>query len=362
MRLLARLVLGLAALATFWASSWALWQSPFAAPYRDRTEAEIKVAYEAAMTRHLDMRTVDDRIHAALEAGEVDEAVALVRLADGRGVAIFDRTRTEVMIAEEGATGWSACLACAIDPDACPDLTRLASCNLPLELTPIGDGKAIYRALEAYVVGAEVDRIDLALGVIGLVATVAIVASGGSSASVKAGATALRVARKAGAMTGRLTDEIAGLAMDTLRMDRAGEVLRGSARLEDLVDPAAASRLTSIASDVGRLTDRVPLGDAFAVLRYADNTDDLARVARVANAAGDETRASLAVLGKARALRLTTRLTDMAMLTGALLAALGGQILSFVIWLMRRALRPGGQGRTPRPPSPQRPMRRTTAR
>lgn len=362
MRRLAQTILGLAALATFCASAWALWQSPFAAPYRDRTETELSVALEAAISRDLTMRAVDDKIRTALAEGAADEAVALLRLADGRGIAVAPDLRAEVAAAEDAANGWSACLACAFDPLDCPDLTRVAACNLPLELTPVGDAKAIYRALDAYVSDEEVDRIDLSLGVVGLVATAAIVTSGGTSATVKTGATALRVARRTGAMTASLGDDIAGLAVRALRLDRARDVLRGTAEINALVDPAAAVRLSRVASDVGRLTDAMPVGDAFVVLRYADNTDDLARIARVASAAGDETRGTIAILGKARVLRLTTRLTDMALLTAALLAALAGQILSFVLWLARRALRAGGQSRHARPPSPLNRQRRTAAR
>lgn len=362
MRHLARAILGLAALATFAASAWALWQSPFAAPYRDRTEAELSVALESAISRELTMRAVDDRIREALAEGAADEAVALLRLADGRGVAVVSELRAGVASADDAASGWSACLACAFDPENCPDLTRVATCNLPLELTPVGDAKAIYRALDAYVSDDEVDRIDLSLGVVGLVATAAIVTSGGTSATVKTGATALRVARRTGAMTAALAEDVAGLTVRALRLDRARDVLRGTAEVSALVDPVAAARLSRVISDVGRLTDAMPAGDAFAVMRYADNTDELARIARVASAAGGETRGTIAILGKARVLRLATRLTDMALLTAALLAALAGQVLSFVLWLARRALRAGGQRRDARPPSPQTRQRRTEAR
>lgn len=348
MRRLAAGAFGLAALATLLASWVTLAQSPFAAPFRDRTEAELKVAIETALTRDLNMRVVEDRIRAALDAGEADEASAVMRLADNRGIRVPENLRAELTAAEEAATGWSACLACAIDPADCPDLTRVAACNLPLELTPVGDAKAVYGALDAWLSGEEVDRIDLSLGVIGLAATAAIVTSVGTTATAKSGATLIRVARRTGAMAGPLADEIAGLAAGVLRMDLAPDVLRGARALPDLVDPAAASRLSRVAADVGRLSDDMPLGDAFAVLRHAESTEDLARIARVANAAGGETRGTLAVLGKARALRLTTRLTDMAMLAAGLLAALAGQVVSLLLWALRRMLRAGGQRPRPR--------------
>ena len=68
--------------------------------------------------------------------------------------------------------------------------------------------------------------------------------------------------------------------------------------------------------------------------------DDLARVANVAEVAGDDTRATFAVLGKSRALRATVRLTDMLLLTMGLIAALAMQILTIMVWLAKRSLRP----------------------
>ena len=352
MRALARAILGLAAAVTFLASGWTLSQSPFAAPYVERTEAQVKVAVESALTRTMDMRTVEARLRAALDSGEADEAAAILALADRRGVAVPPLLRAEVEAAVEVAEGWSACLGCAADPARCPDLTRVAACNIPLELTPIGDAKAVWRAVDAYLGDREIDRVDLGLGVVGLGATAAILVSGGSSASVKAGATVLRVGRKVGALPPRLANEVADLASNALRLDRAGEAMQ-TRKLALLVEPASAARLSGVASDVGRLTDAMPLGDAFAVLRRAESTEDLARLARVANATGDETRATLAVLGKARLVRLTTRLADTAILAAALLAALAGQLVALAVWLLRRMLRPapGGQRRRPPPPS-----------
>ncbi len=333
---LARSSMGAAAIATFLSSGWALTQSPFAAPYVDRTTTEIGVALTHALDRSLTSDSATRAISDALSRGEADEAGAVLRLADGRGVAVSDNLRARVVAAEETAAGWSACLACAVDPDACPDLTRVAACNLPLELTPVGDLNAVRRALVDYVAGDEIDRVDLSLGVVGLAATAAVLGSGGSSVTVKAGATALRVARRAGAVSGAFMDDITVLATRALRLDRAGEVISGGARFEDLIEPVAAGRLAAAAADVGRLTDKMPLGDAFALLKRADGTEDLARIVRVADTAGPETRGAFALLGTSRVLRLTHRVSDLALFTLAAIAAFLGQVSAFALWLLRR--------------------------
>ena len=348
-----RTALGFSTAATVIASGWTLTQSPFTQPYRDRTEAELTVALDAALGRFATPEVVADRIATALSQDEADEAAAILRLADARGIAVDPALRQSTTEAEEAAKGWSACLACAISADNCPDLTRVAACNLPIELTPIGDAKAITRALTDYLADRDIDRIDLTLGLVGLGSTVAVVASGGSSLTVKAGATVLRIARKTGAVSKPLMDEIAGLAAGTLRLDRARDVLTGGAGASVLLDSARAARLTEVAADMGRLSTAMPAGDALAMLRYADDTATLARITRVAETAGPETRGTFAVLGKARVIRATRRLSELTMLAIGLLAALAAQVLALILWYLRRLL--GGQRRASRPPLTQDP-------
>lgn len=352
---LARGSLGAAAAATFLTSSWALTQSPFAAPYVDRTATEIGVALDHALGNALTADSATVAISDALARGEADEAAAVLRLAEARGIEVSSNLATRVAEAEEAADGWSACLACAIDPDDCPDLTRVAACNLPLEMTPVGDLNAVRRALVDYLAGRDIDRVDLSLGVVGLAATAAVVGSGGSSVTVKAGASGLRVARRVGAVSAPLMAEITAIARQSLRLDRAREVVFGAGRMADLIEPVAAARLAGVASDVGRLTSRMPVGDAFALLKRAETTEDLTRIARVAETAGPETRGAFALLGTARTLRLTHRLTDLAILTVAVIAAFLGQMLAFALWLVRRMVpraRRTTKSASPRPAHP----------
>lgn len=339
-RAVIRPLFGIATAVTVAANGWVLAQSPFTAPFRARTEAELSVALDRELQRSVTPPVIEEKIAAALADGSADEAAAILRLADARAVAVLPETRATVVAAEEAATGWSTCIACAISTEACPDLTRMAACNLPVELTPVGDAKAITRALTDYISGRDIDKIDLSLGVIGLGSTVAILASGGTSYSVKAGATALRVARKSGAISAGLMRELTDLARGALRLDRARDVLRGAAKPSVLIDGRQAARLTEAASAMGRLSAAMPAGDAFAVLRRAENTEDLARIARVADSAGPETRGTFAVLGTSRTLRLAHRLSELTLLALGLLAALLSQLLTIALWLIRRWLAP----------------------
>ena len=334
---------GILTATTFAANGVVLAGSPFAQPYRDRTEAELSVILDRELQTTLTPEIIEDRLNSALNRGEPDEATAILRLADGRGLAVSGEMRVRVTAAEETAQGWSACIACAISAENCPDLTRVATCNLPIELTPIGDAKAITRALTAYLAGSEIDQIDLALGVVGLGATLAILASGGSSATVKLGATTLRVARKTGAVSARMMGEITTIAKGALRLENAGPVVRGTKPMAALIDGARAAQLTELATDMGRIATTLPPGEALSMLRLADSAPELARIARVTETAGGEARGTFAVLGKARVLRVAQRLTEAALLALALLIALAGQLLMILLWFLRRLAR--GHGR-----------------
>ena len=342
-----RFALGALAFLTFAASIWTLLQSPFAEPYRDRSQAELRVALERLLEPELTSERMAERIDAALDAGETNAAAALGRLAETRGVPLPEHTRIALAEAMEASTGIAACLACAWDPVNCASFSQVAACSLPAELTPLGDLNAIRRGARDWLAGDEIDRIDLSLGLVGLAATGAILVSAGSSASVKAGATGLRVARRAGALTPAFGDELGALTLRAVDWNRFGEVALRQAGPEMLLTPAAG-RLSAVAADVGRIGTRMDAGQTLALLRYAENSDDLARIARVAETAGTETAGVFAVLGKARIFRATKRLTEMALLAIGLLSALAAQVLAAAFWLLRRWLRRVDSGKKDR--------------
>ena len=289
-------------LALTFAATVAFWrEDPLTRPFVERTEAEIAVALDAALARTVDVPWLDRALAGAIAAEDYDRIESLLRLADGRGVAPSDRAAAEAAL--DGATGPLACTRCALIPDACLSLTQVLTCNLPLEMTPVGDVAALTRNGAAWATGAEVDELEAALAGAGLAATGAVLVSGGSTAALKAGATLIRVGRRAGAIGKDLSDDLLRLA----RSDRAAFA-------------AAAGEMRALRAGVGT-------ADALAILRHADDAAEAARLSRVARAAGPEARPALAALGKARVLRLTVRLSDMlvgaVLLTLALFAQLG---------------------------------------
>lgn len=281
--------------------AWALTQNPLSAPFVERGRAELAVTLERMVRARADAAWIDAALREAVAAGDADRAAMLLELGRDLGRMPDAALVAEAEAVVEARGGWGAfasdCAACVATPAACPSVNALAACAVPFELSPLGDVAALGRAGTAWASGGEVDRLDAGLGALGLGATVAVVATGGASAPVKAGAGVLRTARRMGS----LSPGVARLAM------------RAPA------DAAARAALGAVAADMGRVRGAVGTVEALRLSRFVDGPADAARLSRVAEAAGPRTPRTLAVLGKGRAFRATVRLSRAAAGTLALL-------------------------------------------
>jgi hypothetical protein len=98
-------------------------------------------------------------------------------------------------------------------------------------------------------------------------------------------------------------------------------------------------RLTAMTADFGIVAERTGTAEAVWLLRHVDDGEDLARLARVSEAMGKDSRKALEVLGKPRTFRLLHRVADMAVLAVGLVALVASQILSLLLGLVLRMLR-----------------------
>lgn len=216
------------------------------------------------------------------------------------------------------------CASCAYDPAVC-SLSNVLICQVPIALTPIADLSGVTRAGMAYAAGDPVDQIDLALSVVGLGATAAILASGGSSVLVKAGASTAKLARRMGRLSPRLTT----LAADSMRVGVDWAALPAARSVDDLrllVRADAFAPLTAIAADLERLRLATDLPHALHLLPLIDDAADARRLSNAAEALGPRVIARAEVLGKARLLRATVRVSNV---TTALIAGFFG----LAVWL-----------------------------
>jgi len=355
MRRVARLILllwGMGSAAAFGTVVYWLATDPAARALRDATLDEI-----SATTDRMMADTATPEFMAALIGTRLDEEprnwLALDALMDAarRNTtylppdlhARFDALR-------EGDHGFlvtaGSCAVCLVDSTSC-SLTQVFVCQAPVNLTPVGDVLGIGRAASNYVTGDPIDTVDLALSIVGLGATVAILATGGGSVVVKAGAGLTKTALKMGRVSRPLlavfeTAIRRGVDWGKLADARSMDAVRAALKMEHF------DEVTRIATALGDVAGKTDLTTALHLLPMVDDAADAERLAKTATALGPRLLGRAEVLGKARLFRATLRLTDMAVwlitsfaALAAAAASLGG---SFVDGLIRHSLRRAARG------------------
>lgn len=319
---------------------WGLAQSPLTLPLLERPAEAAAQSVERAFRDAFTPGWVAQEVAEALDAKDEARVLWLADLAQSEGLALPAATTAEIARLRAESEGWGRqtldCLACSVEIEACPSLTSIALCNLPLELTPVGDLNALRRQGMAALAGGEVDRLETGLALVGLAATGAVLFSGGGSYAVKAGASGLRAAKRLGSLTPdmlRLLGELTDLPVNWRAVLRA-------APIEEITDAAKLSRLGGVAADMGRIASNTSMTEAVVLLRHVDGAEDAARLARFSDVAKSRTYSRMEVLGKSRGFRAMMRLSDLAL---SALAAIYAGVLSLAMtlasWLGGRMLR-----------------------
>ena len=300
-----------------------LTQNPLAHPFVDRSIDSARLVLQRAMAREVTPGWVRAEMEQALAAEDFERVTTLAYIAADQGIAPGPKMVAQINALEARVTGtWATardCARCIADITVCPSLTLMASCALPVELSPVGDLNALRRAGVDAVKGDEVDKIEVSLAVVGLGATAAVVVSGGTSATVKAGSTLLRLGRKLGTLSPAFLRSLRQMSNIEVNPAQISAYSRGKVPLEAVLDTARLSQLTAVSADLTRVVRNTSLPDALDLLRHVDSAEDAARLARVSEVAGPETRASFLVLGKARVFRAVVRLSDIFIATSLLI-------------------------------------------
>ncbi|WP_185804751.1 hypothetical protein [Pontivivens nitratireducens] len=294
---------------------WGVAQShPWLTPYVERSARDVALILDAATARNLNAGWVDAQLRLAVTARDRDRVALIVGLAERYDVPLDPALKAqadqvgEISVAQRVIV----CGACAYDLNSCPGLADVVSCNLPVELTPLGDVNALRRGAVDWWQDQPVDRFDVALASVGLAATGLAVASGGTSVTVKIGASVLRVGHRLGRVNARLLHAVSQGA-----------------------DSAAGLRgLRVMAGDLADVRQHTSLADTVALLAHVDDVGDAVRLARVAEAAGPATRGHFEVLGKGRVFRALVRLSRPMIALGVLILALLTQISGIIASLL----------------------------
>lgn len=303
--------------------------NPLMAPFAEATAAQIIAATDRMLAEAATPATLQAHIANRLAQTPRNWLAldALLDLANERKVALPEDLTDAVQIAREDDHSYyatvSSCAACAYDPAQC-SLNQVMVCQAPVALTPIGDIAGITRAGVAYAAGEDIDQIDLALSVVGLGATAAVLASGGTSAVVKAGASLAKLARK----MDRLSPRLVAMASDAVRVGVDWARLPAVRSLDDLSAAIRAEAFVPLANtltDLDRLRAATTATTALHLLPLVDDAADARRLANAAEALGPKLAGRAELLGKARLFRATLRLSETAW---ALTAALSSLLLS----------------------------------
>lgn len=339
-------LLALSLVSALWAGR-EIARNPMLRPVIERTGQEFAAALDRELVRTATPEAVSARLSKLLAEAPrnwiaIDAVMLVVQdrelLLPGEIVAARDAAWEE----DTGLlTIAGACLTCMVDATQC-SLSEALICNAPVTLTPIGDVIGIGKAGVASLMGYEVDRLDLALSAIGLGATVAVVASGGTSYTLKVGASLLRLARKMTVLPPRLMALIADAARTGIRWDEAlrWDSLTDPARL---IVPEMVAPVAAVASDLGRIDGVLGSSRTLHLLRHIDGPNDARRLALASEALGPRALGTLEILGKSRFMRAALRLSDVAvnLMAGliGLAVALGTILGSTLQWLIARQLR-----------------------
>ncbi|WP_146204790.1 hypothetical protein [Jannaschia seohaensis] len=322
-------------LATAGATAWMLSTNPLAAPLVERSVDDLRLTLEARVARTATEAWLQAALDEAVAEPDADRTEMLLALAAELGRTV-DPAAAEALLAETRAplAQAAACGACMADIATCESLRLVAACALPFELSPLGDVNALRRAGVDWSAGRQVDTVDASLALVGLGATAAVLASGGSSASIKAGTGLLRMARRMGSVSPALARQL-----DLpIRWGAVPAYLRGTARLEDVTDTARLARVGAIAREMDAVRRATSSAEALRLLRLVDGPEDAARLARLSEAAGPRTPRTLDVLGKSRAFRATLRLSRTAAATLLLLWLSATQIAVLIATRIGTAL------------------------
>ena len=281
-------------------------------------EARIMLAFDAPAR---DWPLIDSLIAILAARGPVPEAVT---------------ARYDLLYAQDH--GWddtaSQCIKCMWNLENCALDTLSLTCAIPNVALPIGDVFELARAGTAYVTGDEVDTFGATLAAVGLGATVLITASGGGSASIKAGAGVLKLAYR----TGSLPPKIIATIMEAARrgIDWSGLArIRHVDDLTPLLRRDALAPVAAIADDIGQMQGKIGLGGSLRILSHAEDAADLNRLTHLTEALGPRTQGMLDLVGKSRLTRTMLRYSDEAI---ALFAGLGGLMASFIGLLAQMAV------------------------
>lgn len=359
-RALARAALTLLLAASLAGTFWSVLQlrrNPALAPLVARSADEIRAAVDREMAQEATAANVAARLRALLAESPRNWLAidAVSDIATERGLALppdLVAARDAAKAADQSLVAQAqSCLACALDASQCP-LSATLVCQAPMVLTPLGDLAGVSTEAWHAAWGQPVDRVNLALSVTGLGATLLAIPTEGAGAALGLGANVARLADRMRLLSKPLAEMILRTARDGI--DWQGlrllplAALADPAALRRLLRPQSFAPLVDVAENLGRVEEAAGPLAALHMVRYIDGAEDARGLARASEALGQKTVGRLELFGKSRLLGLTLRASHFALGVVASLASLiyslGMTIAQMLHHALIRGLRRAARG------------------
>jgi hypothetical protein len=262
-----------------------------------------------AVARSFDAAVAAREIDAALAADDPDLAMSFLALARERDLPVepaladkVERANARLATAARSFGNFARGLVVG----EAEDISGLAGTAVG-DLFVLGDVRDALREGTRLATGRDGDELVLGLACVGLAVTAGTYATVGAAALARVGLTVVKAARK----TGRLGGSMAAWINRSLREVVDWTALKRALNGASIAEPAAAMRgvrgavkaekaqeLVRLVGDVGRVQARAGTRAALDGLKLAEGSRDMSRIARLAAAKGDKTRAILKLAGR----------------------------------------------------------------
>ncbi|MDB5616054.1 MAG: hypothetical protein JWQ24_292 [Tardiphaga sp.] len=248
-------------------------------------------------------------IEAALASDDADLANSFVELAAARRVVMPEELTKRVSdaVAEQNsASNFATKFATGFVTGQADDIGSMSG-TVAGDLFVFGDIRDVVREGKHLAMGEDTDHLILGLAAAGLAVTAATYVSVGGVAPVRAGLSLVKDARKVGrlgegltAWAGRSARNVVDTPALTNALADASLLRPGSTvtAVKAAFRGETAGGLVKLAQDAGRVGEKAGVRGAMDTLRIAQGPKDVARIAKLAETKGGQTRAILKMFGR----------------------------------------------------------------
>ena len=249
------------------------------------------------------------RVEMALDKGLIDDAEIYAEIADYTGAGLPPLTRrrldAETSPAARFARGTGNFFEGFLTGEG-SDSASFAGA-IASDLTVVGDVRDIGREGSKMVAGEDYSQLILGLSVVGVAATGATLASGGGALPVKVGVSLMKVAKKAGTLTVKFSEELVRLLREAVQFQKLDTTLRQVSLADssatrravvDYADSVSFEKLRPVLEDMNGLQRNAGPAEAVRLLGTVDSTADLSRLRRMSEHLGPKTRGVVEITGK----------------------------------------------------------------